>query len=149
LSKPTVKYITTGIQTKTLYHWSHSSQRGHYRSKQTNHLVKTGLWPRFWTIFNRAVIQCVKLNFESSSSTLHMGCKNLGMSVLAVTLNRLIDYTLTTNYFPPWELFTNETDELRLYGILLPRKAEITYCLHTDYIRRHTIYFGDLQTYLC
>jgi len=81
-----LKYIKTGTQSKTLYHWSRSFQRQHYRSKQTNHLVKTGLWPQFWTIFNRAVIQCVKLNFVSSSSTRHTGCKNLGASVLAVTL---------------------------------------------------------------
>jgi len=51
-----LKYIKTGTQSTTLYHWSCSFQRQHYRSKQkTNHLVKTGLWPRFWTIFNRAV----------------------------------------------------------------------------------------------
>ena len=53
-------------------------------------------------------------------------------------------YIKQTNYFPPWEQSTKETDELRLYGILLPGKAKITYCLHTDYIRGHTIYFGDL-----
>jgi len=145
-----LKYIKTGTQSTTLYHWSCSFQRQHYRSKQkTNHLVKTGLWPRFWTIFNRAVIQCVKLNFVSSSSTWHTGCKSLGTSVLAVTLNKLITHWQQTNYFPPWQQFTKENDELKVYGISLPGKAKITYCLYTDYIRGHTMYYGDLETYPC